>query len=269
MSLTPNSRVSRTVRVEVNGVAMAQFLESIAMDKPAVPVRILFQSSGVSSWSLNAGKTLMLRLDSWPLDGLKVREPCVMVCDPKEMAGIIRAKCGDGNIRITADANTPISIKTKGRGGAEVMPADEDDCQTIPDRNILPHNSDGEIVFPMFENEPASSSAILSKSELRIAMSEMTTANAPYVVITFDNKSEARSGHWNGKTTRSWSPMDAKIKGESFTTSFTDTLNTIVSRFHNSTTQLRISKHKKGQFVVIETTDGFNVTILATEAIRE
>ena len=82
------------------------------------------------------------------------------------------------------------------------MPADEDDCMTIPDRNILPI-ADDKRLFPMFENEPATSEAVFTNAELTKANMEMKTANAPYVVMTFNTESEARSGHWNGKTTRS------------------------------------------------------------------
>ena len=41
-------------------------------------------------------------------------------------------------------------------------PADEDDCLTIPDRNVLPHGPSGERLFPMFDNEPPTYTATLA-----------------------------------------------------------------------------------------------------------
>jgi hypothetical protein len=80
--------------------------------------------------------------------------------------------------------------------------------------------------------------------------------------------SEARSGHWSGKQTRSWTPIEA-TPNETFTVAFTDVLHTVISRFSHETTMVRISKHQKGAFVVIEATDGPNTMLVATEAIKE
>jgi hypothetical protein len=225
--MTPNSKVSRSAMIECSGRDMANFLSTVAMDSPAMPVKILFENEGVSCWTLNASKTVMLMLNRWSLDGLKVKQPCVIVCDPKEMADVIRAKSKGEMIRIKAEANAPIQIICKGRGGAEVMPADEEDCFLIPDRHQLPVSDDGKRMFPMFDMEHATWEATLSPSELRVAMAEMSTAKSEYVVITFDNKSEARAGHWSGKTTRSWSPITATTTGK-FTASFTDVLSTVM-----------------------------------------
>ena len=121
----------------------------------------------------------------------------------------------------------------------------------------------------MFDNEPATSEAVFTNAELTKANMEMKTANAPYVVMTFNTKSEARSGHWNGKTTRSWTPIEAALTGEPFTVAFTDTLNNIISVLVSTTDSLKVSKHSKGQFVVIESLTGHKTTIVATEAIKE
>tara|TARA_R110000803_G_scaffold27167_5_gene63609 strand:- start:241 stop:690 length:450 start_codon:yes stop_codon:yes gene_type:complete len=148
------------------------------------------------------------------------------------------------------------------------MPADENDCMTIPDRNIMPI-ADDKRLFPMFDDEPATSEAVFSHTELTKANMEMKTANAPYVVMTFADKSEARSGHWNGKTTRSWTPIESTLTGAPFTVSFTDTLNDVISVLTGTTDSLKVSKHTKGQFVVIESLTGHKTTIVATEAIKE
>lgn len=268
MSLTPNSKVSRSVRLSANGTSLAAFVSRLALDSPPVPVRILFEPEGASCWTMNAGKTLMVMFDKHPIDGLKVKQPCVIVCNPKELADLVRSKSRGDMVRISAEASEPITITTKSNGGAEIMPADEDDCMTIPDRNILPI-ADDKRLFPMFDNEPATSEAVFTNAELTKANMEMKTANAPYVVMTFNTKSEARSGHWNGKTTRSWTPIEAALTGEPFTVAFTDTLNNIISVLVSTTDSLKVSKHSKGQFVVIESLTGHKTTIVATEAIKE
>lgn len=268
MDLTPNSKVSRTAIVQVDGGEFADLLSRVTLDSPPAPVRILFEPAGVSVWTLNVAKTIQCLVTRWPLAGLKVKQPCVILADPKDLCDVVRAKSRGEAIRISTKANEPIMIGTKNHGGAEVMPADEDDCLLIPDRWVLPHDADGNITFPMFDNEPATATAEVSIIELRKALHEMTTAKAPYVVITFDSKSEARSGHWTSKTTRSWVPLDAKVQG-SFTVSFTESFKTLLSLFHHTTTMLRVSKHEKGQFVALEAMDGPSTTAVATEAIKE
>lgn len=266
--LTPNSKVTRSARIEANGGSLANFLSRLALDTPAMPVRILFENDGASCWTMNAGKTLMVMLDRWAIDGLKVKEPCAIVCNPKELADLVRVKSRGDTVRVTTAANEPIVVSTKSHGGAEVMPADEDDCLTIPDRNVLPVK-DGKRLFPMFDNEPATSEAILTTGELTKAYMEMQTANAPYVTVSFDAKSEARSGHWGSKTTRSWTPVDATFSGSPFTVSFTDSLKTVLSVLTAAGTDLKVSKHHKGHFMALETTAGNQTTIIATEAIKE
>jgi len=265
--LTPNSKVSRTARIEADGASLAAFFSRLALDNPAVPVKVLFEPEGASCWTMNAGKTLMVLLNRWAITGLKVKDPCVIVCNPKELSDLIRAKSRGGAVRLTTAANEPIAITTKDHGGAEVMPADEDDCLTIPDRNVLPYGPDGERLFPMFDNEPPTYTATLGLPELTKASMEMQTAGAPYVSVSFDAKSEARAGHWNGKTTRSWTPLEVlKRTGGPFTVSFTDTLKSLISVLNGAGDVVKVSKHHKGHFVVIECT---TTTIIATEAIKE
>jgi len=268
--LTPNSQVSRTARIEADGPALAAFFARLAMDNPAVPVKVLFEPKGATCWTMNAGKTLMVLLNQWVISGLKVKEPCVIVCNPKELSDLIRAKSRGGAVRLTTAANKPIAITTKDHGGAEVMPADEEDCMTIPDRNVLPHDTaTGHRLFPMFDNEPPTYTATLALPELTKASMEMQTAGAPYVSVSFDAKSEARAGHWNGKTTRSWSPIEVlKRTGGPFTVSFTDTLKSLISVLNGAGDVFKVSKHHKGQFLVVECTTGAT-TIVATEAIKE
>lgn len=265
--LTPNSRVTRSARLSANGGSLASFLTMLALDSPAVPVRILFENEGASCWTMNTGKTLMVFINRYPIDGLKVKEPCAIVCNPKEVADLVRSKSRGETIRLTTEASEPIKISTKERGGAEIMPADEDDCMTIPDRNVMP-SKDGKLLFPMFENEPATSEALIDKSVLTTARMEMATANAPYVVMTLDSKSEVRAGHWTAKTTRSWTPIEAEVKGESFTVAFTDSIQSILSLL-TASNDLKVSKHSKGQFVALETLTEPKITIIATEAIKE
>lgn len=267
--MTPNSRVSRTVQIEANGSSLASFLTRLAMDTPCLPVKVLFDSNGATCWSMNAGKTVMLFANEWSIEGLKVKEPCVLVFDPKEMSDIVRSKSRGDTVRITTTAGEPIEIVTKTHGGASILPANEDDCYTIPDRNRMPVGAKGEVLFPMFDNEPATSTGLITVAELRKALLEMTTANASYVSISFDKKAEARSGHWGSKTTKSWCPIECEFSGSPFTISLTDSLNTVLSLLDTTTTQVKVSKHHKGQFVVFESIDGQNTTIVCTEAVKE
>ena len=145
MSLTPNSKVSRSVRISANGASLAGFLSRLALDSPPLPVRILFEPEGASCWTMNAGKTLMVMFDKHPIDGLKVKQPCVIICNPKELSDLVRSKSRGETVKVSTEASEPIRITTKSNGGAEIMPADEDDCLTIPDRNILPIADDQRI----------------------------------------------------------------------------------------------------------------------------
>ena len=255
--------------IQVNGGEFANLLSAVCMDSPPVPVKILFENEGISVSGLNVAKTMQAILTRWPVSGLKVKEPCVLLADPKELGDIVRAKSRGELIRISTKASQPISISTKNNGGAEVMPAEEEDCLIIPDRWLMPKNEKGQILFPMFDNEPATHTAKISCEQLRKAVHEQLTAKAPYVVITFDKKGEARSGHWSGKQVRSWTPLEIEIEGEPFKVAFTESLKTVLSVFGTTTTQVRVSKHEKGQFAVLESIDGNNTTVVATEAIRE
>ena len=268
MSLTPNSKVPRTVKVQCDGMGIAELLDKVCLDSPPVPVRILFEPEGVSVWTLNVPKTMQCLISRWPIAGLKVKEPCVVIADPKELSNVIRAKSRGLSVRIETAASQPIKITTPSNGGAEIMPSDEDDCLLIPDRWVIP-KKDGKFVFPMFDNEPATSEATISKEQLTLAYREMQSANAPYVVITFDKECEARSGHWTSKSTKSWVPIQADWTGEPFTVSFTECLKSVIGAFSKDTTTLRVAKHTKGQFVVIESVDGAKTTVVVTEALRE
>ena len=119
--LTPNSRYP-LARVEANGTSLASFLSMLALDTPPLPVRILFENEGASCWTMNTGKTLMVFIDRYPIEGLKVKQPCAIVCNPKELADLVRSKSRGETVRLTTEANEPIVVSTKSNGGAEIMP---------------------------------------------------------------------------------------------------------------------------------------------------
>jgi len=269
--VTPNAKVTRSALVRANASSLAGVLERMSMDTPPVPVRILFEPEGVSCWTLNAGKTVMLMMTRWEVDSLRVKEPSVIVCDPKELASVVRAKGRDGDVQIKTEASAPIVVTSPTYGGAEVMPADENDCLSVPDRNQIPVSTDGVRLFPMFDMAPATWSVDMPIQSLRTAVAEMAVSKAPYSVLSLrvgSDPSEARSGHWGAKQTRSWTPIEATPTSD-FTVSFTDTLSILLGRFDSQTTQVRISKHEKGAFVVIESLDGCNTVLVATEAKKE
>ena len=110
---------------------------------------------------------------------------------------------------------------------------------------------------------------MIDTDEIKRGLLDMRIANAPYVEFNFsDSGSFAQSGHWGAKTNQSKTPVTADIEGEDCVVCFTENLADIISRFKGST-QVEIQRHKKGGLFVISAADGPDVTIVATEAVRE
>ena len=106
------------------------------------------------------------------------------LCDPKELAAVVRAKGRDGDVQIKTEASAPIEVTSPTYGGAEVMPADENDCLSVPDRNQIPVSTDGVRLFPMFDMAPATWSVDMPIQSLRTAVAEMAVSKAPYSVLS-------------------------------------------------------------------------------------
>ena len=263
--ITPNSDVSRTVKAKVNASELSSLLNAVALDNPPSPVRVLLTEDGVSVWTHDNSKTIQAIIDNRALADLEVEEPCVILVEPKAFADLLVAKFGVKAVRISTSAGKPITIKSKDGATATYHASDEDDCNIVPDHWILPTDDDGKRVFPMFDNEPATSVVKTSRSELNRGLTDMKVAKAPYVVFSFgEKKSSCQSGHWGSKSNRSSSPITAELDGEEVEVCFTQNLSTILSTLDGES--IKIHKHNKGGFVVLE---GATTSVVATEAIRE
>lgn len=262
--ITPNSDVARTVKVQVHAGDLASLLQSVSLDSPSSPVRVLFTENGVSVWTHDNSKTIQALVTERPLGELKVEEPCVLLIEPKSFSDLLSAKFKQEAVRISTNAGKPITIKSRQGGTAIYHAADEDDCNIVPDHWVLP-TVDGKKVFPMFDGEEATSVVKTSRSELQRALTDMNVSKAPYVVFSFsDGKSTCESGHWGSKTNRSASPIVAELDGDDVEICFTSNLTQILKTLDGEA--ITLHKHSKGQFVVLE---GATTQVVATEAIRE
>lgn len=265
MSLTPNSsELSRTADIKVSASELGDALSSIVTDNPPAPVRVMFTNDGMSVWTHDNAKTLQVLVDERELQGLKVKEDCVLLVEPKAFSELLMAKFNGENIRIQTDAAKPITVKSKSGAQAIYHAADEDECHTVPDHWILPKDPAGICEFPMFDKEKSTLQVRLNRSELRSGLIDMQVAKAPYVVFSFnESKSTCSSGHWGAKSNQSVSPITADVKG-SGEVCFTNNLVTILKALDGDS--ITIQKHEKGTFVVLS---GITTTIVATEAVRE
>ena len=272
MTLTPNSSVSRTVQVRISVGAFASILRRAIVDDDPAPVRILFDDSTCSVWTHDIARTIQVYVTRWSNPTLKTKEPCCLLVDPKETLGIISTKWKPEDvIEITTEAAQPILFKSRDGASVTVMPADEDECNMCPDRWVLPLGEHGDRMFPMFDNEAGTHNVDIALTELRRGASDMQVAKAPYVEFSFSHSgSTATAGHWTSKSVRSSSPVDfIAATTRDFTVTFTENLSTILSRFDSATTTLRLTKHERAPFVVLDAVDGPDVSVVATEAIKE
>ena len=270
---TPNTAVSRLVDITAATSHLTRFLDAGTVDDPPTPVRILFDNDGASIWTTNQTRTLQVFIDRWGVVA-SLAEPCVLLVNPKELSNLLKLKFPRAEtVRITTDTHSMIRIQGE-TTGAEINCADEDECLTIPDRWVLPI-VDGVRTFPMFRNEPADYVIEMSMAQLKNCLKDMKVAKAPYVELFLNgkNRGEGRcmAGHWTSKTTRSWSDVEYEsvIEPTSWTIRFSENLDTIIRKFSTDTTEVRISKHRDGAFVIIDSTDGEFTSVLATEAVKE
>lgn len=267
---TPNdTTISRKCNVRVRANCIADVCDAVTIENPPQPIRLVIHGDGASVWTHDTSRTAQVLVNDYPLAGLRLKEPCVLLVQPRQFSELLRAKFKDEAVEIETDKNEPITIKSKSGASVVYHAADEDDCATVPDHWILPIDASGSRVFPMFDNEPATSKILIDTDEVKRGLLDMRIANAPYVEFNFAaGGSYAQSGHWGAKTNQSRTPLTADIDGEDCTVNFTENLADIISRFKGST-QVEIQRHKKGGLFVISSADGPDVTIVATEAVRE
>lgn len=270
MSPTPNdASLSRKVSVRVRANCLADLCDTVTIENPPQPVRLVISEDGGTIWTHDTSRTAQVLVNDYPLAGLRIKEPCVLLVQPRQFSELLRAKFKDEAVEIETDSTKPIHIKAKSGASVVYHAADEDDCATVPDHWILPVDDDGNRVFPMFDDEPATSKIVVDTDEIKRGLLDMRIANAPYVEFVFaDAGSYAQSGHWGAKTNQSKTPITADIEGDDCVVCFTENLADIISRFKGST-QVEIQRHNKGGLFVISAADGPDVTIIATEAVRE
>lgn len=269
-SLSPNSpTLSRTVKARVSANEFSSLLQRTVLDNPPSPVKILLTTEGVSIWTHDAAKTIQLLIDNAEVGTLKVAEPCVLLVEPKSFSELLKAKFSGEVVEINTEAGQPIVVKNRTGSTVTYHPSDEDDCNTIPDHWVLPVE-DGYRVFPMFDNEKATSRIAVPVSELKKALTDMNIAKAPYVVFDFKaSGSTCQSGHWGSKSNRSTSPVTATVDGADTEVCFTENLQRILGCFDSRSEAIIIHKHTEGGFIVLEAHDHTPTTVVATEAIRE
>lgn len=227
------------------------------------PIRILLTNDGVSVWTHDNAKTIQAILTNRQCDDFKVKEPCVLLVEPKSFSDLLMAKFGNQQVQVNTTAGKPITIASKDGSTATYHAPDEDDCNMVPNHWILPTNRKGERLFPMFDNEPATSVVKIARSELTRGLTDMKVSKTPYVVFKFP-ANRCESGHWGAKTNRSSSPISATLVGDAVDVCFTQNLGTIMSLLDGDS--ITIQKHSKGGFVVLE---GATTTVVSTEATRE
>ena len=265
MTQTPNSSdLSRDADVMASADSLAEALRAIITDNPPAPVRLMLTNDGLSVWTYDNAKTLQVLVDDRVVKGLKVKQNCVLLVEPKAFSELLTAKFAGQNVRIQTSANKPIKVMTKAGGQAIYHAADEDECHTVPDHWRLKTDDSGIYSFPMFDNEQSSLVVKVSRSELQRGLVDMQVAKAPYVVFKFDKKSTCSSGHWGAKSNQSTSPIQADIINGSGEVCFTSNLGTILNALLGD--EILIQKNDKGTFVIL---DGQTTSVVATEAIRE
>ena len=264
--VTPNSPVSRNAQIRVQSSALADILSRVTLDKPSGAIRILFKKSGsVSIWTHDIAKTVQMLVTDLEIPDIKVKEDCVLLIEPDSFANLLLSKYVDQNVQITTSANNAIVIKDQ--QGSEVVfhPADESDCQIVPDRWIMPKDSDGWIQIPQKDNETCTSRITISRNDLAKGVIDMKVANAPYVVFSFGSKkSSCRSGHWGVKSNQSQTQITANVEGDDIDVVFTDNLSGILSKAIGDA--FTIQKHSEVPFVIMECGA---IRFVASEAQKE
>jgi len=264
--LTPNTHVSRTVRLRVSAKSLANQLRRVCLDTPPQPVRVLFTDAGMSVWTHDLAKTMHVFLSDAPLVDYKVKEPCVLLVNPKEFSDTLALKFKDSQVQIRTEANQEITINDKVGNSSVIYPADEDDCAIVPDHWQIPDSDtkEGWKHIPQ-KGEDCTTRVEMSRSELVKAMVDMQVASAPYCEFAFADKHRtvATSGHWTSKTNRSMSKLDCTTLGSSVSVGLTDDS---LTRLLSITTSddFVFHKHIETPFVVAECGD-MVVTLAETQ----
>lgn len=267
---SPNNAYDGELNIRVDSSSLADALDIVSLDSPAVPVKVVFDSDGMSVWTHDSARTVQVCMDGVPLKDYKADEPCSVVVNPDTMSTLLKAKFSS-TVELKNDSSQ-VSIRDKDGSRVSYYAADEDECNTIPDHWRL-GTDEGWLTFPMLDNQRATTRVLVSLDELRQGLVDMKVSGAPYVVFTFnpgDSPSFCRSGHWGAKSTDSLTIVQADVEGEQAEVCFTTALASVLSRFPSSG-KVMLQKHKDAPFFVMHTLPGSdgNIQVVATEAVRE
>ena len=267
---TPNQPYEAELAVRVDSSSLAEALDVVALDSPAVPVKCVFGNDGLTVWTHDSARTIQVCIDQFPLKDYKADEDCSVVVNPDTMSALLKSKF-NGTVELSAE-DSKIGIRDKGGARVSYYAADEDECNTIPDHWRTGMN-EGWVTFPMLDDKSATTRAMISVESLSNGLVDMKVSGAPYVVFTLnpgESPSFCRSGHWGAKSTDSLTIIDADVEGEQVEVCFTTALQSVLSRFPNSG-KVMIQKHKDAPFFVMHSLPGSDgdIMVVATEAVRE
>jgi len=268
---TPNQNYEAELDVRVDSTSLAEALDVVALDSPAVPVKCVFDNDGMTVWTHDSARTIQVCVDTFPLkDYRTVKGNCAVVVNPDTMSTLLKSKF-TGTVELSAE-DSKVNIRSKGGSRVSYFAADEDECNTIPDHWRLGAD-DGWVTFPMLDNKRATTRAMVSVDELSAGLVDMKVSGAPYVVFTLnpgDSPSFCRSGHWGAKSTDSLTIVEADVEGETIEVCFTTALQSVLQRFPGSS-KVMIQKHEDAPFFVMHSLPGSDgdIQVVATEAVRE
>mgnify|MGYP003630618604 CR=1 FL=1 len=252
--ITPNSPVSRNVNIKTDATSLAKAIRRVCVDKPSSPVRMLLRTEGISIWTHDLAKTMNIFLTDSVVDGLKVKEDCILLFSPDDFSDLLSTKFRGQEIQIQTKANEPIKIRNLNGSSVVYHPADEGDCAMVPDRWFMDKDAKGWIKIPQKNNESCTSKITISRESLKQGLVDMKVANAPYVVFNFGNtKSICTSGHWAAKANQSHSVIEAELEGEEVEIGLSNSLEKLLSICNGNT--FIIYKHRDVPFVIIECSD--------------
>lgn len=267
---SPNQPTEHEAKLRVDTSSLAEALDVVALDSPAVPVKILFDGDSMSVWTHDSARTVQVMVDDWPVKDLTVENKSAIVVNPDSLSALLKAKF-DGRIEVTSGKDSRLDIRSSSGSSVSVTSAAEEECNTIPDHWRLGMD-DGWVTFPMLDNQRATTRALIGLDELRRGLVDMKVSSAPYVVFRFnpgESPSFCQSGHWQSKATHSRTIVDATVEGESIEVCFTTALASILSRFPGCD-KVMVQKHTDAPFFVVHSVgkEG-NIQVIATEAVRE
>lgn len=267
---SPNQPTESAAELRIDSASFAEALDVVALDSPAVPVKILFDDDSMSVWTHDSARTIQVMMDDLPVKGLTAKDKCSLVVSPDSMAQLLKAKF-DGTIEVKQNADSRIDIRAANGSSVTITSAAEEECNTIPDHWRLGMD-EGWVTFPMLDNQRATTRALISVEELRRGLVDMKVSGAPYVVFRFNPgevPSFSQSGHWQSKATTSRTVVEATVEGEGIEVCFTTALASILSRFPGSE-KVMVQKHTDAPFFVVHSVgkEG-NIQVIATEAVRE